>query len=107
MPSNVDTTEYDRHLFQKYLDLEIMRIKVHPPQSQDLKIVREVTRERNETGIFQRLMGELNAIAKEYRRELDEVLAIFADVNCSKASLRKVLQGQECCKWTDLEDLAL
>jgi len=91
VPSNVDTTEYDKHLFQKYLDLEIMRVKVQPAQTQDVKIVREITRERNEPGIFGRLMGELNVIAKEYRRELDEVLAIFSDVNCSKATLRKVL----------------
>ena len=36
-----------------------MRMTVQPNLNEDGKIVREITRERNEPGIFNRLMGEL------------------------------------------------
>ena len=52
-------------------------------------------------------MGELTAIAKQYSRDIDEILQIFEEVNCSKQQLKKVLEGQSYCKWNELEDLAL
>lgn len=59
VPKDIDLVEYDKHLLKKQLDLEIMRIEVDVTTA-----LRKVTRERNEEGMFTRLMGELRVIAK-------------------------------------------
>lgn len=54
-----------------------------------------------------RLMMELEEIAMSYSKDLDEVIAIFEKVNCSKTRLREVLEGKSFTKWTSLEDMAV
>ena len=68
LPKDIDLVEYDAHLFQKQLDLEIMKIKAKPDNQQ-----RTVTRQKNEQGTFTRLMNELEQIGKQYGAEMDEV----------------------------------
>lgn len=43
MPKDVDLVEYDQHLFEKQLDLEIMKVIVQNSATNQ----REVTREQN------------------------------------------------------------
>jgi hypothetical protein len=52
LPKNIDLIEYDRLLFLKLMDMEIMRVSNKTEK-------REVTRERNESGMFRRLKNEL------------------------------------------------
>lgn len=84
-----------------------IRVRVANDQEISTKQDREVTRERNEHGIFKRLMCELETTAKQYGRDIDDVLKLFEEVNCSKAALKKALEGSEYVKWTELEDMAL
>lgn len=52
-------------------------------------------------------MDELTTIAKQYSKELDDIIQIFEEVGCSKDQLKKVLEGKSYVKWTELEDMAL
>ncbi len=45
---------------------------------------RDVTRMHNEEGSFRRLGCELEQIAKEYGRDIDEINQMFIEVNGSK-----------------------
>ncbi len=59
LPKDFDLVEYDQQLLEKQIELEIMRIKVNPGSN-----AREVTRQPNEIGKFNRLTRELEGIAK-------------------------------------------
>lgn len=61
----------------------------------------------NEEGCFRRLGFELEQIAREYGRELDEINQVFLEVNGCKQQLRRVLEGNSYNKWDMLQDLAL
>ena len=50
---------------------------------------------------------ELESIAKQYSRDIEEVQELYAEVNCDKAQLKEVLSGKSFTKWTELEDLCL
>lgn len=102
MPKDIDLVDYDRYLFQKQLDMEIMRIRFDAAQQK-----REVSREKNEIGMFKRLHSELHSVAQQYGKDIEDIYQLWEDVNCSKAQLKSVLEGQSYAKWTVLEDLAL
>lgn len=67
MPKDIDLVDYDKYLFQKQLDMEIMRIRV------DGAAKRDVTREKNEIGMFQRLHAELNSVAQQYGKDIEDI----------------------------------
>ena len=48
-------------------------------------------------------------ISKKYKIEISEIHALFESVSCSKLTLLKILDGEDCDKmrWDTFEDLAL
>lgn len=54
---------------------------------------RVVTREKNEQGHFERLARELEEIGKQYGIDIDDITEMYAEVNCSKPNLRKLIEG--------------
>ena len=54
-----------------------------------------------------RLSRELEEIAKEFGIDFDDVTEMYAEVNCSKPNLKKLLEGQSFVRWKELEDMAL
>ena len=70
-------------------------------------ITRYVTRQEDMEAKFQRLNEELELIAKQYSREIEEIYTLFEEVGCSKDQLKKLLLGHSYMKWLELEDMAL
>lgn len=60
--------------------MEIMRIRSDVAQQK-----REVSREKNEIGMFKRLHSELNSVAQQYGKDIEDIYQLWEDVNCSKA----------------------
>ena len=60
--------------------MEIMRIRSDTAQQK-----REVSREKNEIGMFKRLHSELNSVAQQYGKDIEDIYQLWEDVNCSKA----------------------
>lgn len=83
IPKQVDLVDYDTYLFEKQMDMEVMRITWNPTTQK-----RDVTREPNELGCFRRLEMDLKKIATEYGRDIEEIYDLYQEVNCSKQQLR-------------------
>ena len=74
LPNDIDITDYDTEDFKKQLELETVRIKLvkethAEAKPQDFK--REVTREENQTGKFDRLQRELLNMSQEFKVDLE------------------------------------
>jgi len=96
-PSALDTIDYDRDLLEKQLELDkvtiFLKADMSSPEPQDY--IRTITRTENKLGKFERLRKELEAIALEYNRDVDELLLEFSEAGCSKRALIQRLQDQK------------
>ena len=70
-------------------------------------INRHVTRQEDLQAKFSRLNEELELLAKQYSKDIDEIYSLFEEVGCSKEQLKKLLLGQSYMRWSELEDMAL
>jgi hypothetical protein len=65
---------------------------------------RTVERSDNTEGKFSRLRRELDTIAKEYGKNLDEIFELFSEVACSKRKLVEKLQKERGIVKVEQED---
>ena len=70
-----------------------MTITITETDSPDVPtgIKRYVTRQEDVEAKFRRLNEELESIARQYGREIDEIYTLFEEVGCSKDQLKKLL----------------
>lgn len=98
---------------EKYLDIETMEIRVNEAAFEKCnhivvpKFYRTIVRKPDEDGKFKWIQLELEEMANEYSKTLEEVLPIFEQVNCDKKRLRDRLQGNSYCIWRKIEDVTL
>mmetsp|Transcript_37432 Transcript_37432/g.49221 ORF Transcript_37432/g.49221 Transcript_37432/m.49221 type:complete len:124 (+) Transcript_37432:706-1077(+) len=71
------------------------------------KDYRTVVRKPDMAGKFKWINIELEEIASQYSKDMDEVLQIFEQVNCDKNRLRDRLEGNTFCIWKKIEDVTL
>ena len=94
------------------MDLEIMTVDVNLKDyvTRDYiapRYYRTMIRKKDETGDFRRFTIELEQLANQYSKTLDEVLELFESFSCSKPKLYAALKGENKHRWTPLEDLVL
>ena len=95
------------------MDIEMMSIRVNEAsikEHQNKMIPRHyrtVVRREDVEGKFKWLSIELEEIAKQYSRSMDEIMDLFEQVNCDKRKLRERLEGTSTCTWKKIEDLTL
>ena len=80
IPGSLDVTDYDEELLAKQLELDIVTItliKETGPQALPQDYTRSVKRSENQEGKFQRLTKELELIALEHKRDLQEIFEEF------------------------------
>lgn len=84
VPSNLDSIDYDRDLFKKQMQLETVEITLKRDQVKEEKFPelvpffrRTVIREKNEEALYERLLGELETIAKSYGVPIEEIFEMF------------------------------
>ncbi len=109
VPSDFDLTDYDSVQLKKQIEFDKMTIKITDTKSSETPtgIKRYVTRQEDMEAKFRRLNDELESIAKQYSREIDEIYTLFEEVGCSKDQLKKLLLGHSYMRWSELEDMAL
>lgn len=71
------------------------------------KDYRVIVRRIDQVGQFKWIQNDLEEIANQYSKDLDDVLQIFEQVNCDKKRLIEQLEGGSYCSWKKLDDLAL
>jgi len=109
IPTDFDLIDYDSHQLRKQIEFDKMTITITETDSPDVStgIKRYVTRQEDMEAKFRRLNEELESIARQYGREIDEIYTLFEEVGCSKDQLKKLLQGHSYMRWSELEDMAL
>jgi hypothetical protein len=95
VPSDFDLIDYDKAALQKQTEYEVMKIKIADMNCADSPngIKREVIRYENVQAKFLRLQEELDSLAKQYSKDIDEIYSLFEEVGCSKEGLKKLLTG--------------
>lgn len=68
---------------------------------------RSVVRRTDEEGKFKWMQIELEEMAQQYSRSVEEIMVMFGQVNCDKKRLRERLEGTTYCTWKKIEDLTL
>ena len=68
---------------------------------------REVSINTGEQAYFALLASDMLSLADKYKRNVEDIHAIFFEVNCDRDLLIKCLEGQNVSKWQPLEDLAI
>ena len=68
---------------------------------------RTAVRRPDEIGKFKWLHIELEEMAQQYSKSLEDVMVLFEQVNCDKKRLRERLEGTTYCTWKKIEDLTL
>ena len=86
IPTDFDLIDYDSHQLKKQIEFDKMTITITDTNCPDLPtgIKRYVTRQEDMEAKFRRLNEELESIAKQYSREIDEIYTLFEEVGCSK-----------------------
>lgn len=64
VPKDFDLPDYDRVMFDKQMELEIVNITLTVHEEGDQSHSRHIIREQNQEGIFRRLMRELEEFAQ-------------------------------------------
>ena len=95
------------------MDVEKMSIQVNEGSLKEHqnkmipRYYRTVVRSTDEEGKFKWLSIELEQMAQQYSRSLDDIMVLFEQVNCDKNRLRQRLEGTTYCTWKKIEDLTL
>lgn len=83
VPTNFDLVDYDKELFKKQIDLEIVEITLNRDAEKEKEYeqvpfyTRTVNRCANEEGMFKRLQQELLVIGKQYGVQDEEINRMF------------------------------
>ncbi len=60
------------------------------------------------TALFALLSNELNKLSIKYKKDIEELMNSFFNVNCNREKMIKFLEGCKDVKlWTPLEDIAI
>lgn len=63
--------------------------------------------ESGQEAFYALLAQEMLELSQKYDRDAMEVHKVFYEVSCNMKALREFLEGNQVCRWTPLEDLAL
>jgi hypothetical protein len=107
--------EWSQENLEKEMELVIMKIKTtrnwdkqHADASKFPVYKRTITREDNEEGRANRTVRELQEIADQYSKTLDEVLVVFGQVNGRKQAVKDhYADNGKNIAWTPMEDAGI